>query len=170
MNASRSGGGGRGDFADSPVTEDLVVDGLRHWLSGYATGSIECWELAWNLFATKLGPARARPAVAALSCYARAINGHFRGNFCLFPHGCPRRCADECLALELLAAVQSGDRPRAAALADRLVRADGLTLTLDAAAALGAALSALGLTLSSRSSDDALQGAADVDAANSTRH
>ena len=48
-------------FADGDA-EHLVVEGLRRWIAGYQTGSIACWELAWNLYAAKLGVARARPA------------------------------------------------------------------------------------------------------------
>ena len=35
--------------------ERLVVQGFRHWLSGYEFGDVACWEQAWSLFTDELG-------------------------------------------------------------------------------------------------------------------
>lgn len=135
-----------GGTADGGV-ERLVVEGLRRWLAGYHTGSIECWEMAWSLFASELGVARARAAVAGLSCYARALNGWAKGGFELMPYDCPRRCAHECLAVAMVAAWQRGRQEEAAAIADELVVSSGLPATLEAAANLADTLRRLDLLL-----------------------
>jgi hypothetical protein len=112
--------------------ERLVVDGLRYWLAGYGSGSIDSWERAWSLYAGEL--ARARVVVSGLSCYARALNGFAKCGFEMLASGCPRRCAHECLAVALVAAWQRGRREEAAGIADELVVAQGLPSTLEAAA------------------------------------
>ncbi|MBL6430835.1 MAG: hypothetical protein HPM95_05065 [Alphaproteobacteria bacterium] len=58
---------------------------MRRWIAGYQTGSIACWELAWNLYAAKLGVARARPVITGLGCYARALNGYAKCGFACSP-------------------------------------------------------------------------------------
>jgi hypothetical protein len=39
--------------------ERLVVQGFRHWLSGYEFGDVACWEQAWSLFTNELGAVNA---------------------------------------------------------------------------------------------------------------
>ncbi|MCA1242835.1 hypothetical protein LC092_10335 [Stappia stellulata] len=128
-------------------TERLVVEGLRRWIAGYQTGSIACWELAWNLYAAKLGVARARPVMTGLGCYARALNGYAKCGFCLLPYDCGRRCPHEALAVGVVAAWQCGDRDAASGLVEELVVSPGLPATLEAAAHFADTLRRVDLTL-----------------------
>ncbi len=127
--------------------EYLVVEGLRRWLAGYATGSIECWELAWRLYAERLGQHRAGPAVSALSCFARTLNAHSRDDLRLFPYECPRFCKHECLSLALLGAWQIGERDTAAHYAEALVTQAGLPEALETGADFAQTLISLNLQL-----------------------
>ena len=36
--------------------EALVGFGIRYRLAGFRSGDVGCWELAWNVYATELGP------------------------------------------------------------------------------------------------------------------
>ncbi|MAB01134.1 MAG: hypothetical protein CMN87_07625 [Stappia sp.] len=140
----------RGDPASGdPATgvERLVVEGLRCWLAGYRDGRIETWETAWSLFARTLGVTRARAAVSALSCYARALNTWAKVGFEMMPSECPGRCAHECLAIALVSAWQRGRREEAAGIADELVVSGGLPETLEAAANLADTLRRLDMVL-----------------------
>lgn len=90
--------------------ERLVVEGMRRYMTGYSTGDIRCWEMAWDLYSTELGRDRARRPVSELSCYARALNTHAARHFCLFPYDCTKLCQDECLVTALVSAAQADDR------------------------------------------------------------
>jgi hypothetical protein len=46
--------------------ERLVVQGFRHWLSGYEFGDTACWEQAWSLFTDELGAVNAGALVSHL--------------------------------------------------------------------------------------------------------
>lgn len=89
--------------------ERLVVEGFRHWLKGYDTGSIDCWELGWALFAREIGPRDARRLLAYLSCWIRELRRASDRPFMSLPYGCPCLCRDECLVLGLVSALQHGD-------------------------------------------------------------
>jgi len=133
--------------APGDEVETLVVEGLRRWLAGYQTGSIECWEMAWTFYAGRLGVSRARHAVTGLSCFARALNGWAKCGLSLMPYDCPHRCAHECLAVALVASWQRGDREAAANIAEELVISGGLPFTLEAAANFADTLRRLDLVL-----------------------
>jgi len=53
--------------------EHLVLEGYRHWSAGYETGSIEPWEMAWNIYQTTLGESDGRALLAELSGYMRVL-------------------------------------------------------------------------------------------------
>jgi hypothetical protein len=127
--------------------ETLVVEGLRRWLAGYQSGSIECWEMAWTLYAGRLGVTRARHAVSGLSAFARALNGWAKCGLSILPYDCPHRCAHECLAVALVAVWQRGDREAATNIAEELVISGGLPFTLEAAANFADTLRRLDLVL-----------------------
>ena len=86
--------------------EQLIVSGYRCWLSGYATGDIACWEVAWNVYAHSLGPDQARPAVTALATWVRALRRRTARPLDRLPFGCSRLCPDEVTGLRLVAACQ----------------------------------------------------------------
>ena len=41
---------------DLSGADRLVALGFRHWVAGYQTSDIACWEQAWRLFEGELGP------------------------------------------------------------------------------------------------------------------
>jgi len=90
--------------------ERLVVEGYRHWIAGYETGSIEPWELAWSYYSRELGAVEGRRAIADLSCFVRALRVCANCPLRAFPLGAKRLCKEECLAAALISACQHGDR------------------------------------------------------------
>jgi hypothetical protein len=99
--------------------EWLVGVGFRCWLAGYDTGDIACWETGWNEYARVLGPSRAKRAVTELACWVRAVRASAARKIEYYPFGCSAFCADEYMAISLIAASQHHRCPamRACALA-----------------------------------------------------
>jgi hypothetical protein len=99
--------------------ERLVGVGFRCWLAGYDTGDIACWETGWNEYARALGSSRAKRAVTELACWVRAVRASAARKIEYSPVGCAAFCADECMAISLIAASQHHRCPamRACALA-----------------------------------------------------
>ena len=100
--------------------EQLIVSGYRCWLTGYATGDIACWEIAWNVYAHTLGPDQARPVVTALATWVRTLRRRTARPLDRFPFGCSRLCDDEVSSLRLVAACQHRSRALARATAFEL--------------------------------------------------
>ncbi|WP_181704281.1 hypothetical protein [Chthonobacter albigriseus] len=123
--------------------ERLVVEGLRHWLNGYSTGSIDCWELGWELFAREIGPRDARRLLGELSWWVREIRRAAGKPLACFPYGCQCICRDECLALTLVAAAQNGDADTIAGAARHLVGEEATDTALAATRGFGEALDEL---------------------------
>lgn len=88
------------------LPERLVIEGYRHWLAGFETGSIAPWELVWMLYMRELGAREARNAIADLSDWIRNWHGFSDQTTAFFPFQCKRMCRDECLALTLISALQ----------------------------------------------------------------
>ena len=120
--------------------EWLVGMGFRCWLAGYDTGNIACWENGWNEYARALGPERARRAVTELACWVRAVRASASRKIEYAPVGCPGFCADECLAISLIAASQHHRCPAMRACALALTGSDSIDPVLDAANAFADAL------------------------------
>ena len=99
--------------------EWLVGMGFRCWLAGYDTGDIAYWENGWTEYQRALGAERARRAVTELACWVRAVRASASRQIEYSPFNCPGFCADECLAISLIAASQHHRCPamRACALA-----------------------------------------------------
>ena len=99
--------------------EWLVGVGFRCWLAGYETGDISYWENGWSEYARALGTERAKRAVTELACWVRAMRATASRKIEYYPFGCPGFCADECMAISLIAASQHHRCPamRACALA-----------------------------------------------------
>ncbi|MEW5422208.1 hypothetical protein [Amorphus sp. 3PC139-8] len=89
--------------------ERLVVEGYRHWMAGYESGSIEPWETAWSYYTAELGAADGRRAVSDLSAFVRTLRGCAGCPLRIFPSGARHLCREECLAVGLVAACQHGD-------------------------------------------------------------
>ncbi|MEP0235662.1 hypothetical protein [Roseibium sp.] len=127
--------------------EWLVVEGVRRYMTGFSTGDISCWEMAWDLYADELGKNRARRPVSELSCYTRALNTHAARHFCLFPYECKKLCQDECLLAALVAAAQADDREAVSRISAVLVAQEGREETIFAATEFAASLKDCGLLL-----------------------
>jgi len=113
--------------------EWLVGMGFRCWLAGYDTGDIACWETGWNAYAQALGAERAKRAVTELACWVRTVRATAARKIEYFPVGCPGFCADECMAISLIAASQHHRCPAMRACALALTGSDLVDPVLDTA-------------------------------------
>ena len=86
--------------------ERLVGLGFRHWLEGYKTGDIACWEKVWCAYSSALGTEPAKEAVCRLSGWVRAINVHAHRVLETSSGDCTAFCRDECVAISMIAACQ----------------------------------------------------------------
>jgi hypothetical protein len=129
-------GGKAGQRAYAPPrsgAEWLVGVGFRCWLAGYDTGDIACWENGWNEYARALGTERAKRAVTELACWVRAVRATASRKIEYSPFGCPGFCADECMAISLIAASQHHRCPAMRACALALTGSDLVEPVIDAA-------------------------------------
>lgn len=124
--------------------EKLVVKGLRLWAAGYERGDLAFWQSAWNVYATTLGPVRARPAVTQLSHWVKAICLWRPERLRCFSADCPFMCQDECLAAGLIAACQHGDAACATYCAEGLGGPAGQREVIESAAGFADTLRGLG--------------------------
>jgi len=129
------------------VPERLVVEGFRRWMAGYDHSSIEPWELAWNLYASELGLADARRAIAELSFWVRTVRYWADRPIACFPYGCQRLCREECFVASMIAAVQNGDQACLEVALAQLIPAEGRPAASAAAQGFGAALADIGQRL-----------------------
>jgi len=120
--------------------EWLVGVGFRCWLAGYDTGDIACWENGWNEYNRVLGPQRAKRAVTELACWVRAVRATAARKIEYCPVGCLGFCADECMAISLIAASQHHRCPAMRACALALTGSDLVDPVIDAANAFADAL------------------------------
>ena len=118
--------------------ERLVVQGFRHWLSGYEFGDAACWEQAWSLFTEELGAVNAGPMVSHLHDWVKAIREKSAAPIRCLTCQCRYLCREECLCVGMIAALQHGDEASAALCAGALVggRADEVIATARQFAAL----------------------------------
>lgn len=128
-------------------TESLVVNGYRCWVAGYQTGNVEHWSEAWNLIAVRLGPEDARPVVAQLSAWVKAICLWRTDPLQVLRSGCGHLCADECLAVSMIAAGQHRDMPCLGYCAERLCGPAGDKEIVEAAIGLASTLKSAGRDL-----------------------
>jgi hypothetical protein len=129
-------------FLATPRTgaEWLVGVGFRCWLAGYDTGNIGCWENGWNEYNRVLGAQRAKRAVTELACWVRAVRASASRKIEYRPFSCPGFCADECMAISLIAASQHHRCPAMRACALALTGSDLVDPVIDAANAFADAL------------------------------
>jgi hypothetical protein len=113
--------------------EWLVGVGFRCWLAGYDTGDISCWESGWNEYSRVLGPSRAKRAVTELACWVRAVRASASRKIEYYPFSCPGFCADECMAISLIAASQHHRCPAMRACALALTGSELVQPVIDAA-------------------------------------
>jgi len=120
--------------------EWLVGVGFRCWLAGYDTGDIACWENGWNEYNRLLGPSRAKRAVTELACWVRTLRSTASRKIEYYPFGCSGFCADECMAISLIAASQHHRCPAMQACALALTGSELVEPVIDAANAFADAL------------------------------
>jgi hypothetical protein len=120
--------------------EWLVGVGFRCWLAGYDTGDIACWENGWNEYNRILGPSRAKRAVTELACWVRAVRSSASRKIEYYPFGCAGFCADERMAISLIAASQHHRCPAMQACALALTGSDLVEPVINAANAFADAL------------------------------
>jgi hypothetical protein len=120
--------------------EWLVGVGFRCWLAGYDTGNIACWETGWNAYANALGTERAKRAVTELACWVKAVRASASRKIEYYPFGCTLFCADECMAMSLIAASQHHRCPAMRACAFALTGSSLVEPVIDAANAFADAL------------------------------
>jgi hypothetical protein len=113
--------------------EWLVGVGFRCWLAGYDTGDIACWENGWNEYHRLLGTERAKRAVTELACWVRAVRASAYRKIEYSPFGCAGFCADECMAISLIAASQHHRCPAMRACALALTGSELVEPVIDAA-------------------------------------
>jgi hypothetical protein len=136
----RSGAVPRTHLPPRSGAEWLVGMGFRCWLAGYDMGDIACWENGWNAYSRALGPERAKRAVTELACWVRAVRANASRKIEYYPVGCPGFCADECMAISLIAASQHHRCPAMRACALALTGSDLVEPVIDAANAFADAL------------------------------
>ena len=118
--------------------ERLVVQGFRHWLSGYEFGDVACWEQAWSLFTEELGAVNAGVLVSHLHDWVKAMREKSAEPIRCLTCQCRYLCREECLCVGMIAALQHGDEASAALCAGMLVggKADEVIATARQFAAL----------------------------------
>jgi hypothetical protein len=122
--------------------------GFRCWLAGYQTCDIECWEMAWQEYATALGPVQAKAAMSELSCWVRAIRDTSHRRIEIYPPGCVGFCQDECTAIAMIAACQQSACPAARACAFALLGTSQVDEAVASATSFATMLAAIGQRLS----------------------
>jgi predicted Zn-ribbon and HTH transcriptional regulator len=101
--------------------ERLVVQGFRHWLSGYEFGDVACWEQAWTLYTEETGAVNAGALVSQLHFWVKAIREQAGDSVRCLTCQCRYLCREECLCIGMIAALQHDDEATAAMCADALV-------------------------------------------------
>jgi hypothetical protein len=130
--------------------ERLVVSGFRCCMAAYEFGDPACWETAWRDQIEEIGASSARALMGELQFWVRTIRANSNRDIQLFPYGCRHVCADECMALSLVAAMQCQHEASANLAATCLLgnaAKEKLAQTCAAARSYGAALHAHGLRL-----------------------
>jgi len=128
--------------------ERLVALGFRHWVSGYQSGDVHCWEQAWQIYAEALGPRDARLAVSELSSWVMAVSASARREIGVFPCGRRGFCRDECLAVGMVAACQHDACPALRACAFALIESSLIDEVVHQTESFAAILHSLDQTLS----------------------
>jgi hypothetical protein len=127
-------------MADWSRAKTLLLVAFRCWLSGYETGDVACWELAWQGVSRTVQLADAKRIVAELAQFTRVFRETLACRFVYLPYCCSRVTTDERLAIQFIACAQIGELTRAVELARKLSAHDDPIDLVNAACDLGAAL------------------------------
>ena len=132
------------------LAERLVVWSFRRWVSG-----TENWALVEREFRRQFAEGAAHGALRSFAMFVEALRCHARRVIRYHQPGCPCLGCDEVCVLTMITAAQAGDTNLAKATGRWLVRAEGLEDLLQAAGALGQAMTRQDLHLPRRVGDDA---------------
>ena len=138
-------------FNPAKGPERLVGIGFRCWLAGYRTDDINCWETGWNMYARELGPACAKAAITELSCWVRAVHQQSCRLINYYPFECSGFCADECVAISMVAACQHSKCPAMRSCAFALLGSSEIDGVVESATDFANVLSGFGHILSDTS-------------------
>jgi hypothetical protein len=89
--------------------ERLVISGYRNMMAAYELGDGACWEEIWRSFTQELGSRAARRTVGEIQYWVRTLRANSERPLAFFPNRSLQLCEDECIALSLVAAAQTGD-------------------------------------------------------------
>jgi hypothetical protein len=89
--------------------ERLVISGYRNMMAAYELGDGACWEEIWHSFTHELGSRAARRTVGEVQYWVRTLRANSERPLAFFPNRSLQLCEDECIALSLVAAAQTGD-------------------------------------------------------------
>ena len=109
-------------------------------MSGYQTGDISSWEIAWSTFSDVLGPKQAQPVITDLAYWVRAIRDTSCRSIEISPAQCAAFCRDECMAISMVAASQHNACPAIRACAYALLESSTIDDVVEGAMCLGARL------------------------------
>ena len=129
------------------AAEQLLLNGIRHWIAGWVRMSPEPWEQAWADFSRQLGRSRSREAVAALAGLVDTLRGNVRRSFHYHQPCCPCIGADEICLVLMAGAAQRGQQSRVGAMARWLVHERAVPEIGRHATAIAEVLTRSGLSL-----------------------
>ncbi|MEL6316735.1 MAG: hypothetical protein AAFR16_03740 [Pseudomonadota bacterium] len=127
--AAQEPAGGRfvGWLRDAPAPLRFYVRSVRAWSAGP-----EAQAEVWSRFSTALGARDGRFALRAFETALLRLRAHGLRKLCGRPLTCARLCADEATIAALLDASAGLRIPEAAALAQRLVKPEGVAPLVEA--------------------------------------
>lgn len=120
--------------------EFLLVWALRRWALGLRENAGGHLTMVIQEFARQLDSAESDKALAGFAALMRGLQEHARRRICHHQPCCPCLGADEVWLVCLVGACQRGELCRARALAEWMVRGDGVGDLLDAGVRLGRAM------------------------------
>ena len=124
--------------------ERLVVEAFRRWTLGGESGSIGNFERTADFFVDEVGPIEGRCLFVEFVRWLDTVGAFMERPALSSPFECPMLCQDECMAVAMIAAAQSGDRDGVDAATRRLVAPEGIEPAAAAAEGFAGALADYG--------------------------
>ncbi len=120
--------------------ERMVARWLRQWSAGLRENAAGRWALVWTAFTREFGAEDGKAALSGLAAMMMELQGGARRRIRVHPPCCPYLGADEIRLIGFVAVCQRQEWPRARALAEEMVRPDGVGVMLEAGARLARVL------------------------------
>ena len=111
--------------------ERLVGLGFRYWMLGNQRGDLQHFERAWSLFSGEFGVAGGRVALDGLAGWVRSVGHASSRPIRVATPASLRLCADERLAVSMIAACQHRTCPALRACAFALVEHSAIDHVVD---------------------------------------